>query len=198
MYWTLDTHAYITSLLWAIYLRTTTYSDAKLITTLYYCICQAHWFDIVPSQAPHLSLLEGKLIIVLTQTPDFTTTNVKYWYQKYKAYVRLVWQPHPIFTPIVICTHNLTTLRQCMNNFVVSFTTMLLVLFYWLLSLILLHILLFLCHVFLFCKHFWESQTCALPLNIHMLKWFRMAWRWLCKLKLVASIHIDNKLMCFD
>ena len=142
MYWTLDVLAYITSLLRAIYVWTTTYSDGKLITVLYYCICQAHWFDIITSQA-HLSLLEGKLIIVPIQTSDFTTTNVKYWYQEYKAYVRLVWQPHTVFTAIVVCTYNLMTLRQYMNNFVVFFTTMLLVLFCWLLSLILLYIVLF-------------------------------------------------------
>jgi hypothetical protein len=34
-------------------------------------------------------MLEGKLITVPIQTPDFTTINVKYWYQEYKAYVRL-------------------------------------------------------------------------------------------------------------
>jgi len=50
------------------------------------------------------------------------------------------------------------TLRQYVNNFVVLFTIMLLVLFYCLLSLILLYILLFLCHMFLFCKHFWDPK----------------------------------------
>jgi hypothetical protein len=155
-----------------------------------YCFC------LYSSQA-HLSLLDGKLSIVPIQTPDFTTTKVKYWYQEYEAYVRLVWQSHPIFTPIVICTYNLTTLRQYVNTFVVSFTTMLPVLFHWLSSLILLYILLFLCHMFLFCKHL-GSQTCALPLNVPILIRFNMAWWWLCKSKLVASLHIDNKLMCFD
>jgi hypothetical protein len=109
------------------------------------------------SSQDHLSLLDGKLIIVPIQTPDFKTTNVKYWYQEYKAYVRLVWQSHQVFTPIVICTYNLTTLSQYVNSFVVSFTTMLLVLFNWLLSFILLYILLFLSYV-LFCKHFWDPK----------------------------------------
>jgi hypothetical protein len=150
--------AYITSLLRAIYVWTS-YSDAKLITTLYYCICQAHWFDIITSQA-HLSLLEGKLIIVPIYTPDFTTANVKYWYQEYKAYVRLIWRSHPVFTPIIICTYILLILRQYVNNFVVSFTTMLLVLFYWLLSVIsyfTIYTTVFMSHVLL-CKHFWDPK----------------------------------------
>jgi hypothetical protein len=44
---------------------------------------------------------------------------------------------------------------------------------------------------------FLGSQTYALPLNtcILTLIWFNMAWWWLCKSKLVASLHIDNKLM---
>ena len=78
--------------------------DAELITTQSYCICQAYWFDIITSQA-HISLLEGKLIIIPIETPNFTTTNVKYRYQEYRAYVRLVSQSHPVFTPIVICTY---------------------------------------------------------------------------------------------
>jgi hypothetical protein len=152
--------AYITFLLRAICVCTTSCPDAKWITTLYYCICHAHWFDFITSKA-HLSLLEGKLIIIPIETPDFTTTNVKYWYQEYKGYVRLVWRSHPVFTPTVIFTYNLMTLRQYVNNFVVSFTTMLLVLFYWLLYLILRYILLFLCHMFYSVNIFGIPNMCT-------------------------------------
>jgi hypothetical protein len=116
--------------------------------------------------------------------------------QEYKAFVRLVWQSHPVFTPTVICTYSLTTLRQYVHNYMVSFTTTLLVLFYWLLSLILLYILLFYAIRF-YCKHLWD------PKHVHCyliyLSYYGSVWPedGFFKSKLVASLHIDNKLMCF-
>jgi hypothetical protein len=57
-----------------------------MVSPFNYC---EYCFYLHSSQA-HLFLLEGKLIIIPIQTPDFTTTNVKYWYQEYKLCVRLV------------------------------------------------------------------------------------------------------------
>jgi hypothetical protein len=130
-------------------------------------------FYLYSSQA-HLSLLEGKFIIVPIHTHNFTTTNMKYWHHAYKAYVCLV---SPSFhTYVFLSVH--TILQLYVNTWTILLyplqprylccTTDFYLLFYYI----------YCCFyvIWFHSVNILGSQTCALPLNIPTLMWISMAW----------------------
>jgi hypothetical protein len=149
--------------------------DTQLITAVYCCIFQVHWLHIITGQA-HLSLLEGKLIIVPIQTADFTTSNLKHWYKEYKACVCLVWQS--------VCLSQFSHLLLSVPTVLWLYANTWTILWYPLqpfhcccsVGFCLLFYCIYCC--FYSANILW-SQTCALPLNVPTLIWFSMAWWWL-------------------